>query len=104
MEFVSKPNTTAAVREHFGFKPNDCGETLTCVSRYAKFVVKQIATKSGNPIDLLRWVQCSPRKPCPMVDTPFTEPEARIQWLFRDGLVFDDMITQLCMYVVLCFR
>ena len=29
MELVSKPNMTAAVWEHFGFKPNDHGERLT---------------------------------------------------------------------------
>ena len=28
MEFVSKPNVTAAVWEHFGFKLNDRGEPL----------------------------------------------------------------------------
>ena len=52
MELVSKPNTTAAVWERFGFKPNDCGEPLNPDESVCRICCKTVATKSGNTANM----------------------------------------------------
>ena len=48
MELVSKPNVTAAVWVHFGYKPNDRGEPLNLDELVCRICYKTVVTKSGN--------------------------------------------------------
>ena len=52
MELVSKPNATAAVWEHFRFKPNDRGEPLNLDEPVCHICCKTVATKSGNTTNM----------------------------------------------------
>lgn len=52
MELVSKPNTTAAVWEHFGFKPNARGEPLNVCESVCRICSKTVAIKSGNTTNM----------------------------------------------------
>ena len=52
MELVSKPNATSAVQEHFGFKPNDCGEPLNLDEPVYRICCKTAATKSSNTTNM----------------------------------------------------
>ena len=52
MELVSKPNATAAVWEHFGFKPNDRGEPLNLDKPVCCICCKTVTTKSGNTTNI----------------------------------------------------
>ncbi len=52
MELVSKPNATAAVWEHFGFKPNDRGEPLNLSEPVCRICFKTVSTKTGNTTNM----------------------------------------------------
>ena len=52
MEFVSKPNVTAAVWEHFGFKLNDRGEPLNLDEPVCHICCKTVAPKSGDTTNM----------------------------------------------------
>ena len=45
MELVLKPNATAAVWEHFGFKPNDRGEPINLCEPVCHICSKTILTR-----------------------------------------------------------
>ena len=48
MALVSKPNATAAVWEHFGFKPNGRGEPTNLGEPTCRICLKTILTKRAN--------------------------------------------------------
>ena len=52
MELVSKPKATAAVWEHFVFKPNDGGEPLNMDEPVCCICCKTVATKIGNTTNM----------------------------------------------------
>ena len=52
MEFVSKPNASAAVWEHFGFKPNGRGEPTNLSEPTSRICLKTILTKCTNTTNL----------------------------------------------------
>ena len=52
MELVSKPDTTAAVWEHFGFKPNGRGEPLNLDEPVCRICFETVATKSSNTTNM----------------------------------------------------
>ena len=52
MELVSKPNATAAVWEHVGFKPNDRGEPLNLCEPVYRICCKTVETKCANTTNI----------------------------------------------------
>ncbi|XP_053289312.1 E3 SUMO-protein ligase ZBED1-like [Pleuronectes platessa] len=52
MELVSKPNATAAVWEHFGFKPNGRGEPNNLCEPTCRICLKTVLTKRGKTTNL----------------------------------------------------
>lgn len=52
MELVSKPNATASVWEHFGFKPNERGEPLNLCEPVCRICSRTVATKHGNTTNM----------------------------------------------------
>ncbi|KAM3834008.1 E3 SUMO-protein ligase ZBED1-like [Diretmus argenteus] len=52
MELVAKPNSTAAVWEHFGFKPNERGEPCNLDEPVCRICLKTVATKRANTTNL----------------------------------------------------
>ena len=52
MELVSKPDATAAVWEHFGFKPNGRGEPLNLDEPVCRICFETVATKSSNTTNM----------------------------------------------------
>ena len=52
MALVSKLNATAAVREHYRFKPNNRDEPLILDKPVCRICCKTVATKSGNTTNM----------------------------------------------------
>ena len=50
MELVSKPNVTAAVWEHLGFKPNDRGDPVNLCKPVYRICCKTVATERASTI------------------------------------------------------
>ncbi len=49
---VSKPQSSAPVWEHFGFKPNERGEPINVNEPVCRLCLKTVATKRGNTTNL----------------------------------------------------
>ncbi len=52
MDLVSKPQSSAPVWEHFGFKPNERGEPINVNEPVCRLCLKTVATKRGNTNNL----------------------------------------------------
>ncbi len=52
MDLVSKPQSSAPVWEHFGFKPNERGEPINVNEPVCRLCLKTVATKRGNTTNL----------------------------------------------------
>ena len=52
MELVSKPNATAALWVHFGFKQNDRGEPLNLDEPVCRICCKTVTTKGVNTTNM----------------------------------------------------
>ncbi len=52
MDLVSKPQSSAPLWEHFGFKPNERGETINVNEPVCRLCLKTVATKRGNTTNL----------------------------------------------------
>ncbi len=52
MDLVSKPQSSASVWEHFGFKPNERGEPINVNEPVCRLCLKTVTTKRGNTTNL----------------------------------------------------
>ncbi len=52
MDLVSKPQSSAPVWEHFGFKSNERGEPINVNEPVCRLCLKTVATKRGNTTNL----------------------------------------------------